>query len=109
VLVNGKIITMDDDDLIVEAVSIRGNKIVALGQTSKVKRFADPDTQIIDLGGLIVTPGLIDVHNHFAWGAFDEYFSLNLWYPGVTSIEYILERVDKARKVYATLIDRADN
>lgn len=95
-LVNGKIITMDDDDLIVEAVSIRGNKIVALGQTSKVKGFAGPDTQIIDLGGLIVTPGLIDVHNHFAWGAFDEYFSLNLSYPGVTSIEDILARVKQA-------------
>ncbi len=77
-LINGNIITMDDDESIVEAVSIRGNKIVAIGTTSKVKGFAGPDTQIIDLGGLTVTPGLIDVHNHFAWGAADAAFTLNL-------------------------------
>ena len=100
-LVNGRIITMDDDDSIVEAVSIRGNKIVALGQTSKVKKFAGPDTQIIDLGSLTVTPGLIDVHNHFAWGAFDEYFSLNLSYPGVTSIEDVLARIEDAVEVHS--------
>jgi predicted amidohydrolase YtcJ len=98
-LVNGRIITMDDDESIVEAVSIRGNKIIALGQTSKVKGFAGPDTQIIDLGGLIVTPGLIDAHNHFAWGAFDEYFSLNLSYPGVTSVEDVLAKVKEAVEV----------
>ena len=36
---------------------------------------------------------MIDVHNHFAWGAFDEYFSLSLSYPGVTSIEDVLARI----------------
>ena len=95
-LINGNIITMDDDESIVEAVSIRGNKIVAIGTTSKVKGFAGPDTQIIDLDGLTVTPGLIDVHNHFAWGAFDQYFSLNLSYPGVTSINDVLAKVKEA-------------
>ncbi len=93
-LINGKIITMDDDDSIIEAVSIRGNKIVALGTTSKVKGFAGPDTQIIDLGGLTVTPGLIDVHNHFARAAAEAAFTLNLSYPTVKSIEDVLALVE---------------
>ncbi len=95
-LINGNIITMDDGDSIVEAVSIRGKEIVAIGTSTEVNEFAGPDTQIIDLGGLTVTPGLIDVHNHFAWGAFDQYFSLKLSYPGVASIEDVLARVKEA-------------
>ena len=66
-LTNGKIITMDATDSIIEAVSIRGGKIVAIGTTNKIERFAGPNTETIDLGGLAATPGLIDVHNHFAW------------------------------------------
>lgn len=93
-LINGNIITMDDDESIVEAVSIRGNKIVAIGTTSKVKGFAGPDTQIIDLGGLTVTPGLIDVHNHFAWGAADAAFTLNLSYPTVEGIKDVLALIE---------------
>ncbi|MFQ5982014.1 MAG: amidohydrolase, partial [Woeseiaceae bacterium] len=84
---------MDDNDSIVEAVSIRDAKIVALGTTKKVRRFAGPETQIIDLKGRAVTPGLIDVHNHFAWGAVDERFALNLAYPGVTIRSRIAEAV----------------
>ena len=95
-LVNGKIITMDESDSIVEAISIRDAKIVARGTTAHVKRFAGPNTQIIDLNGLAVTPGLVDVHNHLAWGAADEVFSLTLSYPEVTSIEDILGKIEVA-------------
>ena len=54
-MINGNIITMDADDSIIEAVSIRGDSIVALGTTKRIKGFAGPDTQIIDLDGLAVT------------------------------------------------------
>ncbi len=86
-LINGKIIIMDDHGSIIEAVSIRDDKIAALGRTAKIKRFAGPETQIVDLDGQAVTPGLIDVHNHFAWGAADEVFTLKPSYPNVTGIE----------------------
>ena len=89
-LINGKIITMDAVDSVIEAVSIRGGKIVGLGTSSKVKGFAGPNTKIIDLAGSAVTPGLIDVHNHFGWGAADALFTLNLSYPKVKSIEDVL-------------------
>ena len=92
---NGRIITMNDDDAIAEAIAIRGNKIIAVGASADVERLAGPDTQVIDLDGHTVTPGFIDVHNHFAWGALDESFGLNLAYPKVTSIGEIVAAVEE--------------
>jgi predicted amidohydrolase YtcJ len=65
VLLNGKIITVDSRDAIVEAVSIKDGKIVAAGTTAAIRRSADASTQIIDLLGRTATPGLIDSHLHF--------------------------------------------
>jgi predicted amidohydrolase YtcJ len=100
-LINGKVITMDEDESIVEAVSIRDDKIVALGTSANIRRFTGPNTQVIDLNGRAVTPGLIDVHNHFAWGAADARFTLNLSYPAVTSIEDIVVKIRKVTNVRA--------
>jgi len=100
IFVSGKIITMDDSDAVAEAVAIRGNKIIAVGKAVNIRRLASPETQIIDLDGRAMTPGFIDVHNHFAWGALDENFGLNLSYPNVTNIGEILSAVEgKAAEV----------
>ena len=64
ILVNGKIITVDQDDSIVEALAIRDGKIVAVGSKSDIEPLAGDTTRRIDLGGLTATPGLIDTHCH---------------------------------------------
>ena len=64
IYVNGKIITVDDTFSIVEAVAIRGERILATGSNADIRRLADADTEVIDLGGRAVVPGLIDNHNH---------------------------------------------
>jgi predicted amidohydrolase YtcJ len=96
ILVNARVVTMDADDTIAEAVAVSGNSISAVGTTADVSRLAGPSTETIDLGGRTVTPGLIDTHNHFAWGALDERSSLDIEYPAVTSIRDIRERVRAA-------------
>ena len=63
-LVNGKICTMDLDDSIVEAVAIKGNRIVATGSSVAVKKMARKGAKIIDLKGKTVLPGIIDSHTH---------------------------------------------
>jgi len=63
-LVNGKICTMDSDDSIVEAVAIKGNRIVATGSSVAVKKMARKGAKIIDLNGKTVLPGIIDSHTH---------------------------------------------
>jgi len=65
ILANGKIITVDDRFAIAEAIAIRGQRIVAVGTTSEVSKLKGSQTQVIDLKGLTVIPGLIDNHAHW--------------------------------------------
>jgi predicted amidohydrolase YtcJ len=64
ILLNGKIITVNSNLDIFEGVAIAGNRILAAGSTEKVRSFADKGTEIIDLQGKTVVPGLIDSHLH---------------------------------------------
>ena len=65
ILVNGKVITVDARDSIAEAVAVTGGRIVAVGTSAEVRARAGSATQVIDLGGRAMTPGLIDTHVHF--------------------------------------------
>jgi len=64
VLINGKIATVDRHDSFVQAVAIRGGKILAAGGNGRVLSLAKDDAEIIDLKGRTVLPGLIDGHLH---------------------------------------------
>lgn len=64
ILMNGKIITVDPDFTIAEAVAIRNDKIVAVGSNAEVMKSAGGKTRIIDLKGKAVIPGIIDSHTH---------------------------------------------
>jgi hypothetical protein len=64
ILTNGKIITVDRDFSIAEAVSIAGNRILAVGPHDQVMNAAGSQTRVIDLKGKAVLPGLIDGHAH---------------------------------------------
>ncbi len=96
IVVNGKVITVDPDDSITEALAIRDGKIVALGSTNEIEALAGDATRRIDLGGLTATPGLIDTHNHFAVGAVGALFTLDVSYPEVESITDVVEVVRTA-------------
>ncbi|MBI4447304.1 MAG: amidohydrolase family protein [Acidobacteria bacterium] len=65
ILYNGKVVTVDANFSLAEAIAIRGEKIIAVGKTDDVLRLSDETTQKIDLKGRTVIPGLIDTHNHF--------------------------------------------
>jgi predicted amidohydrolase YtcJ len=85
-LVNGRVLTVDSADRIVQAVAIAGNRIVAVGTTAEVERMAAPNARRIDLGGRTVTPGLLDAHAHFSGGGADRLYVLDLSYPNAKSI-----------------------
>ncbi len=73
VLVNGKILTMDAQSTVVEAVAIRDGKILASGDNATILAMAGSRTQSIDLGGKTVVPGLIDTHAHFKAAGLSDY------------------------------------
>lgn len=68
-LLNGKVVTVDADDAIVEAVACKGEKIVKVGKTEEIKALIGRHTKVVELKGKMVTPGFVDTHFHFAGGA----------------------------------------
>jgi len=86
ILVNGRILTVDSADRVVQAVGISGNRIVAVGTNADVERAASPNARRIDLAGRAVTPGLLDAHDHFSGGGAERLYVLDLSYPSVKSI-----------------------
>jgi predicted amidohydrolase YtcJ len=64
VYLNGKIITVDAQFSIQEALAVRGERILATGSNDAMRRLVGFDTRVVDLGGRSVIPGLIDNHNH---------------------------------------------
>lgn len=65
ILTNAKILTVDNDFSIVEAIAIEGDRILATGSTEDMLVLAGPDTEVTDLQGRTVVPGLIDNHVHY--------------------------------------------
>jgi hypothetical protein len=64
VLYNGKIFTGEPDHPYAEAVAVRGDKIVAVGNRGEVSKAVSSAAETIDLKGNLLTPGLIDSHCH---------------------------------------------
>lgn len=66
VLINGKIVTVDAAVPAASWIAVRGGRIAALGAEPKdYKRHVGDGTEIIDLGGALAIPGLIESHGHF--------------------------------------------
>jgi predicted amidohydrolase YtcJ len=66
VIINGKILTIDKNNPIAQAVAIKGEKIIAVGSTAEISLLIEKCcTQVIDAGGRLVLPGFNDAHVHF--------------------------------------------
>lgn len=64
VFFNGQIFTVNGTDEILEAMAIKGNKIIATGTNEEVKCLADKGTKLVNLEGKSLLPGFIDAHCH---------------------------------------------
>ena len=93
ILVNGRVLTVDANDRVAQAVALAGNTIIAVGTNAEVQRLAAPNARRIDLAGRTVTPGLIDAHAHFANAGTSRLFVLDLAYPTVKSVADIVAAV----------------
>ena len=65
VLINGKVVTVEESPAEAEAVAVVGDRIADIGSTADIKRHVGPRTQVIDLQGQLVIPGFIEGHGHF--------------------------------------------
>ena len=82
ILHNGQIVTVDEDFRIAEALAIRfspaGSEIMAVGSDEEVLALRDSDTEVTDLGGRVVIPGIIDSHLHFSLLGIEAAFEADL-------------------------------
>jgi len=96
---NGKIVTMNDQRAVVDAMAVRDGIIVAIGGHRDVRKCAGNHTQTVDLGGKMVLPGLIDIHTHaLEWAKSMVRGELDLNYPKVRSVESIVSQVRERAK-----------
>jgi predicted amidohydrolase YtcJ len=65
VLINGKIVTVDDAKPVAQALAVKGDKILIVGSTKEIKSHINSATKVIDLEGKLAIPGFIDAHGHF--------------------------------------------
>ena len=65
IFTNGKIVTVDTNFTIAQALAIKDGKLIAVGTNNDALAFRGPNTKVLDLAGKTVIPGLQDSHIHF--------------------------------------------
>ena len=96
VIMNGKVITVDKDFSIQQAVAVKDGKIVSVGTNDEVKSFIGSNTQVLDLRGKPILPGINESHMHPAFfGATRPPLAIDLTFPAVKSIPDMVDALQK--------------
>jgi len=96
VITSAKVVTVDKDFSIQQAVAVRDGKITAVGTNDDVKPFISDNTRVLDLQGKTLLPGINECHMHTAFfGATRPPLSLDLTYPAVRSIPEMVAALEK--------------
>jgi predicted amidohydrolase YtcJ len=104
VLLNGRIVTLEDGLPEAEALAIVGSRIAALGSSETMRRHVGERTQVVDLEGRLVIPGCVEGHAHFV-GIGTAKLNLDLmdatsWGAIVSMVEAEVRRVEPGQWIY---------
>lgn len=91
IIVNGKILTVDEQFSIAEAIAIKDDKILAVGSNSDIRKLANSQCEIIDAEGKTVIPGLNDAHLHPEMASLSE---MDEEIPDVHTISELLDWIN---------------
>ena len=87
IFINGKVVSMDDQSTSTQVgttyqgIAVKGEKIMKLGTTEEIQSVAGPDTQVFDLKGKTLIPGIIEPHSHMYGRAVQMLDRLGFKYP----------------------------
>ncbi|MEX2439637.1 MAG: amidohydrolase [Actinomycetota bacterium] len=88
VIRNARVHTVDPSLPRAEAIAVRGERIIWVGDDD-VDEHVGPATEVIDAGGALVLPGIVDAHNHVRLGSDAGAVQL----AGATSLEEVHRRI----------------
>ena len=97
VFINGQVISMDADNRIFEALSVRGESIHRLGSNEEMQAMITDETVVTDLEGKTLLPGLVDAHGHFP-GSGMGVISVDLNSPPIGEVTTIAELQERLRE-----------
>jgi len=98
VIIGGKVATVDDDFSIAEAVAVQDDKIIFVGTNKDAKEYIGSATNVIELNGELVLPGLIDSHGHLTgYGKSLEHIDLVGTKSYKEVIDLVIEKVKTAK------------
>ena len=113
---NGKIVTLDASGSTVSGVSVKDGKILRVGGDDEMKKLAGAGTQLIDLGGKTVVPGLIDAHCHPMETVMMKDGWVDARYPACPSVKQALANIDawikhtpKGKWVFVACVSASEN
>ena len=66
---NGRVYTVDDKQPWAQALAVKGERLIYVGDDESVKQFVGEATRVVDLQGRMVMPGIHDAHTHLLWAA----------------------------------------
>ncbi len=84
ILLNGRIATQDERRSFAQAVAIQDGRFAAVGSNEEIMARRAAKTEVIDLGGRTVIPGLNDSHMHPIRGGLN--YNMELRWDGVPSL-----------------------
>ncbi|MBB3046114.1 hypothetical protein FHR99_000350 [Litorivivens lipolytica] len=90
VFMNARVLTMDPNLPVAEAVAVQDARIVAVGSRDDMTPYINADTVIHDLNGKTLMPGFIDAHGHFPASGLSV-FGLDLNSPPIGNISSMTE------------------
>ena len=90
---NGKITTLNAAQPTATAVAVLGGKIMQVGSSEELKALAGSSTQMVDLNGSTVVPGLIDAHCHPMEAMMMKETWVDCRYPGTSSVKQALGNI----------------
>ena len=93
VILNGSVLTVNQQDDVTEAVAIRDGKILAVGSNSEIEAYIGDETNVIQAGGKTVMPGFVDAHIHFGMYGLLDHGIIDINYPKAKSIEEIKDLI----------------
>ncbi|WP_432016155.1 amidohydrolase [Streptomyces hydrogenans] len=97
VFVGGRVVTVDAEFSVAEALAVTGSVISAVGTREDVAALIGPGTRVVDLEGATLLPGINDSHLHgCAFGTASPPLSVEVGHPAVSSLAEVAEAVREA-------------